>query len=310
MAFKITLPNDATSGSFTLTVNSKTTEAIDHPFAASDVKAKLVAIGLSASKVKVKGPNGGPFEIEGVTDPITADGANLGGATKTIVVVDTAAAGAGLSFKDLRGTNSHLIRKFLGGVIFIGPADADIPDEWCKDADGGLVNLKALGYMPLGWLTKSEGIEFSRETENSDVESFGSPEPTRTDITKDVTSAQFTCQETNRAVLELYYGVDLSKVQQSNFGDIVFDNATSPETKYYRMISVAHDGVGKNAFYFIRVMPKATVSEVQSLTVNSENESKYGLTLKATVDDKVGYAIRNIYTGPKAKDWYSDMGFA
>lgn len=308
MAFKITLPADATSGSFTLTANAKTTEAIEHPFAASDIKAKLVKIGYR--KAAVTGPNGGPFEITGVRDAITADGANLGGATKTITVTNTTPpSGDGKALKDLRGTNSELIRKLLGGYILVGKEDSEIPEEWTLGDDGHLPDLAALGYVPLGWLTKSEGIEFSVETENSDVESYGANEPTRTDITKNVTSAQFTCQETNKKVLELYFNIDLSETKVSQNGDIVFDNPTEPETRYLPVIYLTHDGAGKNAFYFIRVMPRATVSEVQSLSLNAENEAKYGMTLKATMSDKEGYAVRNIYAGPRVKKLASAMGF-
>lgn len=309
MAFKITLPADATSGSFTLTAKAKNTDAIEHPFAASDVKAQLVKLGYK--KANVTGPNGGPFVVTGVRDPLTADGTNLGGATKTVTVTnDSAAAGDGKTFKEIRGTDSELIRKYLGGCILIGKEDSEIPEEWGIGEDGNLPDLGALGYVSLGWITKSEGLEFSTETENSDVESWGAPEPTRTDITKNVTSAQFTCQETNKAVLSLYFNVDLSDVKVSPNGDIVFDTPTELETRYFPMIYIAHDGTGKNASYFIRVMPRATVSEVQSLSMNSENESKFGMTIKATVSDKEGYSVRNVLTGPKTKKLAKQMGFA
>jgi len=307
MAFKITLPADATSGSFTLTAKAKTTDAIEHPFAASDVKAQLVKLGYK--KANVTGPNGGPFVITGVRDAITADGTNLGGATKTITVANETGSGDGKTFKEIRGTDSELIRKYLGGCILIGAEGSEIPEEWGMGDDGKLPDLKALGYTSLGWLTKSEGVEFSVETENSDVESWGASEPTRTDITKNVTSAQFTCQETNKAVLGLYFNIDLSETKVSPNGDIVFDTPTELETRYFPMIYIAHDGTGKNASYFIRVMPRATVSEVQSLSLNSENESKFGMTIKATVSDKEGYSVRNVFTGPKTKKLAKQMGF-
>ncbi len=56
-------PADATSGSFTPHCERETTDAIEHPFAASDVKAQLVKLGYK--KAERNRPNGGPFSDRG-----------------------------------------------------------------------------------------------------------------------------------------------------------------------------------------------------------------------------------------------------
>ena len=96
------------------------------------------------------------------------------------------------SFSALAKRQGELIRKPLAGII--GVADEDL----VLDADfklttlaaGGAVELTALDdWDQLGWVSKSDGVVFSADTETSDVESWGALEPTRSDITKDVTGA-------------------------------------------------------------------------------------------------------------------------
>ena len=213
------------------------------------------------------------------------------------------------TFEDLREAKGALIRKALGGFIVVAPMDVDVPDKFV-DVDGGLIDLKALGYQKLGWLTKGDGINFSRDVEQQETESFGALEPTRIDFTKDVTSAAFRCQETNKQVLEMYYNLDLSGVTADANNEFSFENEAQPSTIYRRMIYIAKDGNGDDAKYIIKTMPKAIVSEVQEQAWSSESELSYGLTVKATSDDDLGFSVRHSFGGPGFGALLEDMGFA
>ena len=213
------------------------------------------------------------------------------------------------TFEDLREAKGALIRKALGGFIVVAPMDVEVPDKFV-DADGGLIDLKALGYQKLGWLTKGDGINFSRDVEQQETESFGALEPTRIDFTKDVTSAAFRCQETNKQVLEMYYNLDLSGVTADANNEFSFENEAQPSTIYRRMIYIAKDGNGEDAKYIIKTMPKAIVSEVQEQAWSSESELSYGLTVKATSDDDLGFSVRHSFGGPGFGALLADMGFA
>lgn len=213
------------------------------------------------------------------------------------------------TFEDLREAKGALIRKALGGFIVVAPMDVEVPDKFV-DADGGLIDLKALGYQKLGWLTKGDGINFSRDVEQQETESFGALEPTRIDFTKDVTSAAFRCQETNKQVLEMYYNLDLSGVTADANNEFSFENEAQPSTIYRRMIYIAKDGNGDDAKYIIKTMPKAIVSEVQEQAWSSESELSYGLTVKATSDDDLGFSVRHSFGGPGFGALLADMGFA
>lgn len=212
------------------------------------------------------------------------------------------------TFEENRGAQSHLILKALGGFIAIAPMDTPMPETFTTEG-GELIDLKAAGFTPLGWLTKSDGINFSRETEQQEVESFGALEPTRVDFTKDVTSAAFRMQESNKAVMEMYYNTDLSEVTPDANGEFYFTNDAQPSTIYRRMVYIAKDGNGDDAKYIIKAMPRAIVSEVQEQSWTPESELSYGLTVKATSDPEVNYSVRHAFAGPGIKKIAEDMGF-
>ena len=212
------------------------------------------------------------------------------------------------TFEDVRGAQSHLILKALGGFIVSAPMSVAMPEKF-TDESGALIDLKTAGFKPLGWLTKGDGINFSRETESQETESYGALEPTRVDFTKDVTSAAFRMQETNKQVLEMYYNTDLSDVTVDASGEFSFTNDAQPSTIYRRLIYIAKDGNGANAKYIIKAMPRAVLSEVQEQAWSAESELSYGLTVKATTDDELDYSVRHAFAGPGIKELVADMGF-
>lgn len=83
----VTLPEEVSSGTWTLTVDGQTTEQIQH-----DATAKLVAEKLNklstVDTAKVAGTKGGPFTITGVKGEITADGKSLIGSESQDITVE------------------------------------------------------------------------------------------------------------------------------------------------------------------------------------------------------------------------------
>lgn len=313
--YLITVPSGVTGGTFSLSADGTETGQITAPGTASGVQSALRAI--AGDGVTVTGSNGGPFTVSGFTGTLAVGTSSLEGTTENVSVttvtdVNLSAGGsitmAGTTFEDLREAKGKLIRKALGGLILVADMDAEVPENIMADPQGNLIDFKALGYRPVGWLTKSDGINFTRETENSEVESFGAQEPTRIDIIKDATSAAFTCQETNRQVLEMYYAKDLSDLTMDENGEFGFTPDANPETTYRRMIYIAKDGNGENAKYIAKIMPKAMVSETSEQGWSSESELSYGLTVKASQDDELRWAVKHKFGGPGFLKLAEDMG--
>lgn len=215
------------------------------------------------------------------------------------------------SFAALAKRQGELIRKPLAGIIAVANEDFVLPPAFLltETASATLLALDE-DWEQLGWVSKSDGLTFSADTETSDVESWGALEPTRSDITRDVTSAQFTCQETNKKVLEMYYNVDLSAaVPTALTGEIAFNQATEPATTYRRMLFLSKDGAGTKEIYIAKLMPRANVSAKSDQNWNSEDALTYGMTVQAKVDDDAGYAVRHLFGGPGWKDNLVKMGF-
>ncbi|WNY15147.1 major tail protein [Rhodococcus phage MacGully] len=215
------------------------------------------------------------------------------------------------SFAALAKRQGSLIRKPLAGLIAVADMDFELAVDFAltSGANSALTDLGA-DWDQLGWVSKSDGLTFSADTETSDVESWGALEPTRSDITKDVTSAQFTCQETNKKVLEMFYNVDLSNVEGDHeTGEVAFNSSTEPSTTYRRMLFLSKDGAGDREIYIAKLMPKASVTAKSDQSMNAEDALTYGMTVTAKVDDVLGYAVRHIFGGPGWKKELTKMGF-
>jgi hypothetical protein len=192
--------------------------------------------------------------------------------------------------------------KALGGIIFTAPLATAIPAAFTTLATSDLVQLDPLVWNRLGLITKGEGVTFSHDMSSEDEESWGYNEPTRTDITKNVTSAQFTLQETTKAALEMYDFVDLSAVTaDATTGEVAYSKPITTTLSYRRMIFMAVDGAGTDRRYRFKVMPKAQVVAVNDEVWQSSAVTKYPLTIRANVDPTLGYAVRNVLAGPGQK---------
>jgi hypothetical protein len=160
-------------------------------------------------------------------------------------------------------------------------------------------------------VTKDDGYTWSRETEMSEVTSHGSTEPTRRDITSDVTGLQMTAQETSKTVLEISHNIDLSGVTPAaTTGEIGYNRSIAPVTRYRRLISIGVDGAGADAFYIINILPRAMISEFGESTWSDEDELTYPMTWSATPDPILGYSFRQVLAGPGAKARLVSMGFS
>jgi len=215
------------------------------------------------------------------------------------------------TYDAIKNLQSSLIRKALAGSVFVADVSAAAPTSLTTGAASGLAPLPE-GYEDLGYITKDDGLSWSRSTEVSEVTSWGSVEPTRRDINSDVTNLAFTAQETKRATLGLYYNLDLSTVTpDATTGEVAFAQPTRPATKYMRVFALFVDGVGADTIYVARFLPRAMLSEVDDQAwTDGDDPVGYPCTLAATPDEDLGYSVRHFFGGPGWKSRLEDMGFA
>lgn len=192
--------------------------------------------------------------------------------------------------------------KALGGLIYTAPITQAIPTAFTAASTADLVQLDPAFWTKLGLITKGEGVVFSHDMATEEEESWGYSEATRTDITKNVTSAAFTLQETTKAALEMFDFVDLSAISpDATTGEFAYSKPLTVNLAYRRIIFMAVDGAGTDRRYRFKVMPRAQVVAVNDEVWNQTSVTKYPLTVRAAVDPVLGYAVRNILAGPGQK---------
>lgn len=211
------------------------------------------------------------------------------------------------TFNELQDHFTELIRKGLEGSFFVKKyAEADAPITALKDATGLLA--VPTGYEDVGVLTKDQGLQWTRSIDSSDTMSLGYSEPTRRDITSDVTGLQFTAQESKLKVFELYEGVDLTGIDQDANGNVSWDKPDRPASLYYRGLALFKDGDGADAIYFGSWLPRFQVTNRGEQSWNEGAEVQYPLTLTAYQDSAVGTSKRSLWAGPPAT--LTKMGFS
>jgi len=214
------------------------------------------------------------------------------------------------AYEALANKQVELIRKALAGSLFLAPMSATLPATLTTGAGADLTALPA-DFDDIGWVTKDDGLTWSRSTEVSEVTSWGSFDPTRRDINADMTGLNFTAQETKRLTLELYNNVDLSAATPTAItGEIAFSQPTRPSTKYYRAYGIFVDGSGADAIYVARLMPRASVTERGDQTwTDGDDAVGYPMTMSASVDSTAGYSVRHFFGGPGWRSLLVKMDF-
>ncbi|MFC4128920.1 IPT/TIG domain-containing protein [Nocardia rhizosphaerae] len=215
-----------------------------------------------------------------------------------------------VTFDQVANWNPDLIRRPNKGFALLGNMDATIPNAFTDGVAAEFQSLASAGFESLGYIDKAAPPTFTPEIESSDVEAWGALEPPRTDIISRKTMVSATLLETKRRNLELYSGVDLSAITADpTTKEIQFTDPTAPETRYHRVILGLVDGAGANTIYYLRILPRATVTSVGEQTWSQDGSLAYNLTWSAKIDDDLGYSVKHVLCGPGIGPLLADMGF-
>ncbi len=273
----VTITGTPTGGSFTLTFQGQTTATIAHNAAASVVETALENLAsLDAADVAVTGSAGGPYTV------------TFGGAYAATDVPVMTANGTGLT-----GGTSPAV-----GVTTTTP--------------GAAVDLSPLpsGWDDLGW-TSGDGITYGRETEVSDVTSFGSVEPTRSDVTRDTITMAVVAQETKLLTLGLYTGADTSALKaDATTGEFSIAKPNVPGFRYYRVLGLFEDRDDNGLpIWLARYMPRARITEwSEQQFTDGDDPISYGMTFTGFEDSDAGFSHQWLFGGSGWQALLSDMG--
>ena len=210
-------------------------------------------------------------------------------------------------FAALTQKKNELIRKALDGAFYLAPIGSD-PITDLTGPDGQLKQLPQ-GYRELGWLS-TDGMQFGRDVSTSDVQSFGSTTPTRSDTNADTTTVTVVAQETNLLTIEMSTGADLMNLVPKVGGGVKIAKPTRPKAKFYRGLALAVDDGDGGEIYIARELPriKAT-SYAEQAFAGGDDPITWGITFTGQKDSALGYAEAYHFGGPGWNALLSAMDF-
>lgn len=197
---------------------------------------------------------------------------------------------------DWKDKNNANIFKARQGSVFLGPDDQAIPAALTSTASATLIALPA-GWADLGW-TSTDGAQFGRDVENSDVTSWGSVEPTRRDVVRDVETIQVTCQELKKATLEAYTGATMPSALVTT-SEVIFDKPAVPAISFNRLLVVAVDENDGGEIYVAYLYPRVSVTDfAEQQFAEGDDPVTFGVTFTGYEDATLGYSKRTYIGGP------------
>lgn len=201
----------------------------------------------------------------------------------------------------LHGRKQALIRKARKGSVFVAPTSAPHIEALTSPIDKMLLPLP-VGYRDLGWLNE-DGANHTTDTDVSDVTSWGSVTPTRSDIVSESTGLSVNCQETNLVTIGLYAGVSIAGVKAEEHGEVRILKPLQPVKQAYHTLSLAVDENEAGEIYIARYFPRAETGEKDDQAFSSGDDPiLWPVTLNGRPDDEVGYSEAWLFGGP---GWYS-----
>jgi hypothetical protein len=219
------------------------------------------------------------------------------------------------SYGALKNKQNDLIRKATDGSVFVAPVSAPAITTLTTatgTAPNQVIDLTALptDWDDLGWLS-SDGAQFSRDVSTSDVTSWGSVTPTRSDITADTSTLQVACHETKLLTIGLGSGADVSGiVPDATTGEVSVAKPNSPSARFYRVLALAVDSSNTGDIYIGRFFPRARVTAyTEQAFGGGDDPIMWGVTWTGMEDSTLGYSERWLFGGAGWQAQLEEMGF-
>lgn len=215
----------------------------------------------------------------------------------------------GVNFAALQSQQIDLIRKALGGSLFIAPSTAAVLTA-ITGADSLLVPLPT-GYIDAGLMT-DDGMRLAENITADETTSFGQVTPSRVDMTGDSYTLQADMQETNKITLALRTGAALSAlVPDATSGELKITQPTIPANRHYRAFAIAVDGNPADGEIYIGCfLPWCRITARADFALSKANEIRPGgVTFTAEKDPVLGTPVVWYFGGLGWKNRTVAMGF-
>lgn len=167
-------------------------------------------------------------------------------------------------------TNSANVRAGITGVVSIGPTTSAAPTT----SSSVLTGFTDLGYV------SDAGVTEARSRSTNDVRAWQGGAIVRTLVTEGSITFQFVLLETNKAVVEMFYGATAAQTATEGSFTVV---PTSTGGRKSWVVDVI-DGAELNRTY----VPQGEVTEVGDMVFSGGEPIGYDVTLTAYPDTTLG----------------------
>jgi hypothetical protein len=216
------------------------------------------------------------------------------------------------NYEALKDKQAELIRKATDGSAFLAAstvAAIAALTEYVAPVVGPpaepakrLLSTLPTGYVDLGWLT-TDGAQFAREVATSNITSWGSVSPTRSDVTSDTSTLTVVAQETKLITIGMATGADLEGiVGLADTGEVIVKKPARANSRSYRCLVLAVDENSFGEIYMGRYLPRAKVTGYSNQNFGGgDNAVEWGITLTGEEDSTLGYSEAWFFGGD---GWY------
>jgi len=212
-------------------------------------------------------------------------------------------------FETIRDAKADLVLAHLHFAVLFDSIGNDVAAT-LEDAATGDLDVPATAESA-GIIEKAAGVSITNEMDSTDIEGYGEADPVRTIISK--RSVQFEAKflETNKVVLEKFWGTvfDDDNLDVSDHGGVTIKAPTLPKNTFYRAYLVATDDVNGEDLYAYYVMPRVKLVNVGNQESRDNEAVGYTLTFQAYRDNSVGFSVLQGWCGPGWRKLVHKTGF-
>lgn len=212
-------------------------------------------------------------------------------------------------FETIRDAKADLVLAHLHFAVLFDSVSNDAVTT-LEDAATGDLDIPVTAESA-GIIEKSAGVSMTHEMDSTDIEGYGEAEPVRTIISK--RSVQFEAKflETNKTVLEKFWGTvfDDTNLDVSEHGGVTIKAPTLPKNTFYRAYLVATDDVNGEDLYAYYIMPRIKLTNVSNQDSKDNEAVGYTLTFQAFRDNNAGFSVLQGWCGPGWRKLVHKTGF-
>lgn len=162
-----------------------------------------------------------------------------------------------------------------------------IPSTITTNPAGDLLALPN-GWKSVGELEKKSGAKIMPDLKTTEIEGYGSLGPRRVVKTGESVTLSFSAQECREINYSMFWGLDLSDVEEDANGEWSFVKSYANRLQYWSLILIGQDENVHGTVHPYYIFPKVTVTKTESINLGMESEVVFPLTFQAFEDADFG----------------------